>query len=195
MTAEMKTFTCRACQDEKPADEFRTDIRMPHGVDYECLECRKQRRRTNGEYLRERARKYQKRNGDAVMLITAEQLESLLTNHSCSYCGEQLTNDNATIDHVFPLSQVYGGCNIVENITQACRSCNGSKGSDHVADFYRRSSKFTPELWQAFARSYGSRLFGYQLTELDGRHMARNLIDEADELRRNAARKDMSVNE
>jgi len=101
---------------------------------------------------------------------------------------EPLTNENATIDHVYPLSQSYGGVNIVENIVSVCRSCNSSKASDHVADFYRRSDKFTTELFQAFARSYGSRLLGRELSELEGRHMARNLIEEAEELRRNAER-------
>jgi len=190
-----QTFICRSCHEEKLAGEFRTDSRMKYGIDYECMECRKKRRQTNGEYLRERARKYQKRKGDVVMQITVEQLESLLTNHSCSYCGESLTNENTTIDHVYPLSQSYGGVNIVENIASVCRSCNSSKASDHIADFYRRSDKFTTELFQAFARSYGSRLLGRELSELEGRHMARNLIDEADELRRNAERKDAAGNE
>jgi len=99
------------------------------------------------------------------------------------------------VDHVYSLSQSYGGCNIIENLVQACRSCNGSKGTDHVADFYRRSDKFSTELFQAFARSYGSRLLGRELSEIEGRHMARNLIDEADELRRNAERKDAAGNE
>ncbi|USK84783.1 HNH endonuclease [Peribacillus asahii] len=190
-----QTVICRVCQLEKPTDDFRRQSHLERGVDNECNECRKKRRQANGEYLRERARKYQKRKGDAIMLITVEQLESLLTNHSCSYCGEPLTNENATIDHVYPLSQSYGGVNIVENIVSVCRSCNSSKASDHVADFYRRSDKFTTELFQAFARSYGSRLLGRELSELEGRHMARNLIEEAEELRRNAERKDAAVNE
>ncbi|WP_164853303.1 HNH endonuclease [Peribacillus asahii] len=129
------------------------------------------------------------------MQITVEQLESLLTNHSCCYCSEPLTNENATVDHVFSLSQSYGGVNIIENLTQSCRSCNGSKGKDHVADFYRRSDKFTPALWTSFVRSYTERLIGRKVTDIEVEQMKRNLMDEADELRRNAERKELVANE
>ncbi|USK70193.1 HNH endonuclease [Peribacillus asahii] len=129
------------------------------------------------------------------MLITVEQLESLLTNHHCCYCGEPLTNGNSTVDHIYSLSNSYGGVNLIENLTQACRSCNGSKGTDHVADFYRRSDKFTPVLWTKFVRSFTERFIGRKVTDFEVEQMKRNLIDEADELRRNAERKDVAVSE
>ncbi|MFD6439375.1 HNH endonuclease [Peribacillus sp. NPDC060186] len=190
-----KLFTCRSCKVEKSSIEFRKDSRMLYGVDYECVDCRKNRRRTNGEYLLERARKYQKRKGDSVMHITVNQLESLLTNHSCSYCGDPLTDKNSTLDHVFSLSQSYGGANIAGNLTQACRSCNSAKGTDHVADFYRRSDNFTSTLWTAFVRSYTERLIGRAITDIEVENMKRNLLDEADELQRNSKRKDEAANE
>jgi len=191
MTVE-KLFNCRTCGDDKPAEEFRGDRRRPNGIDYECKVCRRKRERLNGEYLRARLRDFKSRKGDGIVLITTDQLKSLLTSHSCAYCGEQLTDENATMDHVYPLTSDYGGVNIVENIVQACKSCNGSKRNDHVADFYNRSPKFTTELWHEFARAYGSRLIGRELTELEGRQMARNLIDEAADLRRNAKPKEVA---
>ena len=171
---EPQLFTCRTCESELPAEEFRGDSRKRYGIIYECKECRRARMSTNGEYLRGRLRKYKKRSESSTMLITVEQLESLVASHSCAYCNEQLTSSNSTLDHIHALN-CYGGTNLVENLVPVCRACNSSKGQDHVADFYRRSDKFTPELWQAFTRSYGSRLVGRELTELEGRQMARNL--------------------
>lgn len=191
--AQTQTFKCRKCNTVKETEEFRGDSRMPHGITYECKECRRERERVNGEYLNARLRGFKKRKGDAVMSITVAQLEQLLTRHSCTYCGGQLTDENATIDHVYALSNGYGSANIVENIVQACRSCNSSKANDHVYDFYRRSKTFTDELWTKFVREYGERLLNRKLTDIEVEQLKRNFADEASDLRKNAARKEAAT--
>lgn len=46
--------------------------------------------------------------------------------HTCGYCQKKLIHDG-TIDHVIPRAQ--GGKNTWENVTAACRRCNGKKGN------------------------------------------------------------------
>ncbi len=47
-------------------------------------------------------------------------------NHTCQYCGEQLTVDELTFDHLVPVSQ--GGRKDWENIVTSCITCNRRKG-------------------------------------------------------------------
>lgn len=47
--------------------------------------------------------------------------------NSCESCGEKLTWNNFTIDHVDPYSK--GGRSSLENAAVLCRSCNSSKGN------------------------------------------------------------------
>ena len=114
-----------------------------------------------------------------------------MQKRTCSYCGCTLTDSSneptaATVDHIYTLSKDYGGVNIAINIAPACRSCNSSKSDDHVYDFYRRSEKFTPELWTQFVREYGERLLKRKLTDIEVEQLKRNFADEAEDLRRNA---------
>lgn len=195
----MNEFTCRHCNEVKPADEFRGDSRTKHGIDYECKPCRRKRRRTNGEYLSERIRSYGKRSSDGIVNITVEQIESLLQKRHCPYCGTGMTRDTGaptevTIDHIYGV-EGYGGGNFGTNLMACCRACNSSKGSDHIADFQRRSEKFTDELFRKFAAEFGARLMKRELSEHEAAQMARNFIFEADMLRRNAERKDRAANE
>lgn len=47
--------------------------------------------------------------------------------HICYYCGQLLTDDNFTIDHLIPLSR--GGKHKMKNLKPCCMSCNREKGS------------------------------------------------------------------
>lgn len=47
--------------------------------------------------------------------------------NSCERCGEKLTWNNFTIDHIDPYSK--GGRSSLENAAVMCRSCNSSKGN------------------------------------------------------------------
>ena len=54
----------------------------------------------------------------------------------CRYCGKQLTLEQATFDHVQPLSE--GGYDKRKNGAIACRECNGRKGRMSAADFVQQ---------------------------------------------------------
>jgi hypothetical protein len=50
----------------------------------------------------------------------------------CQYCGEQLTNKTATVDHVHP--RKHGGKNTFDNVVACCRPCNAKKGDKSIED-------------------------------------------------------------
>ena len=52
----------------------------------------------------------------------------------CAYCSEQLSHETATLDHIVPKSK--GGHNVRSNLCCCCSSCNKSKGSDRIDDWY-----------------------------------------------------------
>jgi len=67
---------------------------------------------------------------DSQRGFTVEQrriLWSASKNNSCESCGEKLTWNNFTIDHVDPYSK--GGRSSLDNAAVMCRSCNSSKGN------------------------------------------------------------------
>ncbi len=45
--------------------------------------------------------------------------------YTCKYCGETVTGDNATLDHVVPVSR--GGADTEVNLVTACLICNSLK--------------------------------------------------------------------
>jgi hypothetical protein len=50
----------------------------------------------------------------------------------CQYCGCQLTNKTATVDHV--ISRSRGGKNTFENVVACCRPCNAKKGDKSLEE-------------------------------------------------------------
>jgi 5-methylcytosine-specific restriction endonuclease McrA len=52
----------------------------------------------------------------------------LRDDYSCGYCGIEVSDSNATIDHIIP--QAKGGKNSWENCIIACKQCNSEK-ADH----------------------------------------------------------------
>ena len=45
----------------------------------------------------------------------------------CLYCGEKMSMDDLTYDHVLPRKR--GGATVWNNIATACRACNSKKGA------------------------------------------------------------------
>ena len=54
-------------------------------------------------------------------------------NNRCAYCGEKLTPDTRTIDHIVPLLE--GGTNYITNFFPACIHCNTLKSSHSMRVF------------------------------------------------------------
>ena len=54
---------------------------------------------------------------------------------TCAYCGQQVTRDSVTLDHVHPRRN-HGSMNHgADNLVVACRPCNQSKGNHPLSDF------------------------------------------------------------
>jgi 5-methylcytosine-specific restriction endonuclease McrA len=49
--------------------------------------------------------------------------------HKCFYCGVELNEENATIDHIVPLSKLQSDSNQIDNLVLACSDCNNKKGN------------------------------------------------------------------
>jgi len=52
--------------------------------------------------------------------------------YCCQYCGKEMNNKEATIDHVVPTSK--GGASSWVNMVAACRACNLFKGNRSVKE-------------------------------------------------------------
>jgi CRISPR/Cas system Type II protein with McrA/HNH and RuvC-like nuclease domain len=48
-------------------------------------------------------------------------------NATCIYCDNKLTFDNATADHIIPISE--GGNNCQVNLVVCCKDCNNERGN------------------------------------------------------------------
>lgn len=55
---------------------------------------------------------------------------------ACAYCGKPLGWDNATIEHVIPVSR--GGPDRIDNMVIACRVCNAYMGDAPLIDKLKR---------------------------------------------------------
>lgn len=82
----------------------------------------------------------------------------------CTYCGvsheESGEKRKFSIDHVIPMIQ--GGPNSRWNLTKSCNSCNSSKDSNSLFDFYERTSEFTPDRFDRIVRTM-SELSGFSV--------------------------------
>ena len=54
---------------------------------------------------------------------------------NCIYCETQLNNDNATADHIIPISQ--GGNNSQVNLVVCCKYCNNERGSMNFKEYLK----------------------------------------------------------
>lgn len=79
----------------------------------------------------ERAARYRARM-DISQSEWAQRRLSVLERdaHSCTYCGD---HEDLTCDHVLPMSR--GGTSDLENLTTACRPCNGGKSGRTVEEW------------------------------------------------------------
>jgi hypothetical protein len=69
-----------------------------------------------------------KYNGKNVKRRTSGYAKGNIKRHSkCPYCGVKLTTENATTDHIVPISN--GGNNCQVNLVVCCEKCNIERGN------------------------------------------------------------------
>ena len=153
----MKIKRCTKCGLDKPLEDFYLDSKGKEKshckschklyvvINYQKNSARfkayqKAYRLKNKEMLKEKRRKYTKKNMRAIYLylrkrnetkrglradLTEEQWETIkrVFRGKCAYCGKRTTVLEQ--DHVIPLSK--GGTLTLHNIVPACRSCNAQK--------------------------------------------------------------------
>ena len=64
------------------------------------------------------------------------------TETQCVYCGESLTVETLTMDHVIP--PLHGGNHTAINVVPACFWCNAKKGSGPPLPFHVIPTSFVP---------------------------------------------------
>ena len=61
----------------------------------------------------------------------------------CAYCDKELDSNTATIDHI--IQKFKGGHNVKSNMLCSCSSCNRSKGSTLLENWYNPSNSYYSE--------------------------------------------------
>jgi len=82
--------------------------------------------------------RYKFKNAGELIIQTIQEIydENIINNGGvlrCIYCGKELTNKKATLEHKQPLSR--SGTNDKENLAIACRSCNSGKRDKTEAEY------------------------------------------------------------
>lgn len=67
----------------------------------------------------------------------------LRDEYTCQYCGNEVTEANATLDHVHPVSQ--GGKTTWENSATACKPCNYRKAAS--TKMKPKNKPYKPHFW------------------------------------------------
>lgn len=65
--------------------------------------------------------------------------EHLNDNGKCIYCGSTLNRENATTDHIIPISD--GGNNCQVNLIVCCKNCNGERGNLPFMEYLKIKNK------------------------------------------------------
>lgn len=59
----------------------------------------------------------------------------------CLYCEDELSHENATADHIVPISE--GGNNCQVNLIVCCKDCNAERGNiDFKSYLFRKNKKY-----------------------------------------------------
>jgi 5-methylcytosine-specific restriction endonuclease McrA len=80
----------------------------------------------------------------------------LRDKYECQYCGEKTTDNEATLDHVLPIS--LGGKSSWLNLSTACKPCNYRK-ANHTK-MKPKKMPYKPEFWELVN---SRRLRGFQI--------------------------------
>jgi 5-methylcytosine-specific restriction endonuclease McrA len=114
----------RACQRAAQARYYK-------GHSEAALEAqRRYREKDGGVHNREGSRRYLARKRDATVESIPAAFITFIERASCLYCGKK----GGTVDHVVPLA--LGGAHAPWNLVPACLSCNSSKGTKPMPEFF-----------------------------------------------------------
>jgi hypothetical protein len=105
-------------------------------------------------YHREKSkrRKAQLRESIGLMVKAAEIKHRFQQfDNACAYCG--VRNVDLQIEHLLPIS--LGGTHTLGNIVPACSSCNYSKATKEVEEWYRSQPFFSQKRWNRILRVTG----------------------------------------
>lgn len=138
---------CKKCH-QSPVDEFGVKKKNFHRDDgkWLCYKCDTVYERTAENFYRDSGREdgfkpyckgctdLMKFNRDASGEIGSNEWQKTLEkwDYECAYCGG---NTDIGKDHVVPVSK--DGENNVINVVPACQSCNSSKNTRNVIEWYR----------------------------------------------------------
>jgi len=83
-----------------------------------------------------------KYSGKNVKRRTSGYAKAFIEKHDdskCLYCNTELNNENATADHIIPISN--GGNNTQVNLIVCCNDCNSERGNMEFKDFLKIKNK------------------------------------------------------
>ena len=82
-----------------------------------------------------------KYDGKNVKRRTSGFAKEFIANHpnpKCVYCGSKLTDENATSDHIVPISD--GGNNTQVNLMVCCKKCNNERGNMSFTTYLKKKN-------------------------------------------------------
>lgn len=125
---------CTRCEITKPVEDFYR-IGRSHCKECERTEAAERMRRYNGTFrgkasqalqtTKKAVRRLESEGIEVVNTLTIHEVALTLGEDTCAYCGEEIPEQERTLDHIVPMK--YGGGNTFENITMACSTCNSVK--------------------------------------------------------------------
>lgn len=83
-----------------------------------------------------------KYSGKNVKRRTSGYAKDFINNHqnaTCLYCGTKLDYNNATADHIIPISN--GGNNTQVNLIVCCKTCNGERGNIEFRTYLSKKNR------------------------------------------------------
>jgi len=70
--------------------------------------------------------------------VTQKRIKNIAVAHKipCAYCGEEVTKETVTIDHI--KAKFRGGENKIDNYFISCKSCNSRKSSSELKKYIKK---------------------------------------------------------
>ena len=154
----MSDHICVRCLEEKPHHEFGNNRSTATGRVAACLMCERERDHVR-DPLRDKTPHRRQQNLEKGRRRRARMANVYLDDHtaqqmvdhwhekgiepsSCIYCGDYAD----TVDHVIAIA--LGGPHVLDNLVPACRSCNSSKGSSTIIEWF---GKLAAREWEGLA--------------------------------------------